>query len=261
MKRIALVLLAVSAVGTLLFASTASATHPRFAGGAVLRVPLTIAYQECTTANSNYVHGAALNFPSCNPHRQNSTWLTTGGGVSGYPSQGTGYVKLTTCPSGTTAGGGCSTPSGMSSPDVRIELSMSDIRCLVGSAGQGGCEGGQYSDYVAGVQLVLRLRITDHYNRPSGGAGTYTSTATAWDFHFPVTAGCVANPAGANALAIGSTCSVLTHFNALIPGAIHPTTRGNYEFVNGITVYDGAQDGIPGHPNATLFAREGLVVP
>ncbi len=258
MKRITL-FLAFGVLGTLLFAGSASASHVRPNAGAVFRVPIVIAYKACNPATANRTHGPALTAPSCNPAVQASNWLTSGTtDANGFAPQGVAFAKIIVCPSGTTASGNCSSPAGMSAPDVRIESNGTDVRCKVGGPSQARCEGGQYSDYTGQVEGNATIRITDHHN--SATAGGTGETATVVDLPFPVIGQCAANPAGGSTTAIGGTCSVLTSANGVVPGAVVPNKRANVQ-ISTIQIFDGGQSGVAEAPDATLFGEQGIVIP
>ena len=110
-------------------------------GAAQFRVPMVVAYNACALPG-NRTHGPALSFPSCAPPVQASDWLTVGTtDANTFAPQSNGSVAITVCPSGTTGTGACSTPVGMSAPDVRLAGSATDVRCRVGTGGaQGQCE-------------------------------------------------------------------------------------------------------------------------
>jgi hypothetical protein len=232
--------------------------YPRPSAGAQLRVPLAIANRQCGAGgnNPNRSHSGGLAFPSCNPPAQTSNYLTVGtSDANGFTSQGSGFVKMTTCANGTTTTGICSTPSGMTAPDVRLELSTTDVRC---KAGVTTCEGGALSDYTGQVQVNANLRITDKHNSSTpGGTG---DSATVQDNPYTFTAPCTANPAGGSATAIGATCSVVTRANAVNPGAVVAGKRTVWE-LGQIKVNDGGADGqVSTGPN-TLFETQGIFVP
>ena len=71
-KRMVLpVALALGALGMMVMATAASATHPRPVGASPLRASMVPAYNAC--AAPNRTHGPPLAFPSCNPPVQSST--------------------------------------------------------------------------------------------------------------------------------------------------------------------------------------------
>lgn len=259
-KRMALAL-ALGSVMALAVSSVAQATHVRPQGAAQFRVPMVIAYNACALPG-NRTHGPALSFPSCAPPVQASDWLTVGTtDANTFAPQSNGSVSITVCPAGTTGTGACSTPAGMSVPDVRLAGSATDVRCRVGlSGGQGQCEGAALSDYTGEVEANAQIRITDHHNNATpGGTG---DTATVIDVPFPVVVDCSANPAGGTATAIGGTCSVITRANAVVPGAVVPTKRANVE-IGQVFVLDGGQDGLTASTtdNQDHFGRQGIFIP
>jgi hypothetical protein len=136
-----------------------------------------------------------------------------------------------------------------------MELSTTDVRC---KAGVSSCEGGLHSDYTGELRSSLGLRITDKHNAvTSGGTG---DDATATDLTVPFTAGCAVNPAGGTPTAIGASCAALTRLNAVSPGALLASKRGNWEFKK-IEVTDGGPDGDVDTANNTVFVTQGVFIP
>src|SRR5687768_9069300 len=72
-KRIAAVL-AIAAVGMLVVASSALASHPRPKSATPAAFKLVPAFQACGAPNGT--HGAPLALPSCGPPSQSSAYLT-----------------------------------------------------------------------------------------------------------------------------------------------------------------------------------------
>src|SRR5690349_4715296 len=69
-------LAALIALGVMVIAQMAGATHPRPRGATPLRAALVPAYEKCTSPNTR--HGPPLAFPSCSPPVQTSNFLTVG---------------------------------------------------------------------------------------------------------------------------------------------------------------------------------------
>ncbi len=216
-----------------------------------------IAYRQCASANANRTHGPALIAESCNPQVQDSTTLIVGVfDANGFQPKNNGYVKLTVCPSGTTAGGNCATPSGMTSPDLRIELNTTDVRCAATNA---ACPGGFGSDYSGKLLLRLPFRITDKYN---GTLGNDPGTTVDNDFNVPVQCSITTDTT------VGASCSIVTRANAVVPGSIASGKRGNWE-LGQIEVKDAGPNGTGyescpptcGDGDERVFERQGVSIP
>jgi hypothetical protein len=59
---------------------------------------------------------------------------------------------------------------------------------------------------------------------------------------------------------IGSTCQVSTYVDAVTPGSVPESKRGNWE-VGQVQVLDGGPDGQAATPGNTLFAVQGVFIP
>jgi hypothetical protein len=230
--------------------------YPRPSAAAQLRVPLTISFRECLVASANRQHGPTIAGQSCNPAQQSSDTLYVGTfDANGFQPQNSGFVKLTVCVSGTTGTGTCSTPAGMTAPDLRIELNSTDVRCRVTS---GACPGGTGADYTGKVRLRLPLRITDKSN------GTLLNDpATTSNFDFNVAVPCTTTVS----TTIGATCGILTRANAVLGGAIPASRRGNWE-LRQIEVLDAGPNGTGydacpptcGDGDEQVFERQGVFI-
>ena len=244
-KRMALPLaLALGAVGIMVMASMASATHPRPKGATPLRVSLVPAYNACTTPNRT--HGPPLAFPSCNPPVQSSQSITVGTpDANGAPANMTGFVKLDVVV------GAVGPPD---DSDVNITANISDVRCKAGTTACGNANAADGADYTGQVQGNATIRITDHYNAVAPGGGT--DAATVVDIPFPVPAQC-ANTAST---AEGGLCTANTSANATVPGAVKDAKRANVE-VGQITITDGGPDGQNGTTPNTLAFVQGIFIP
>jgi hypothetical protein len=244
-KRMALPLaLALGAVGIMVMASMASATHPRPKGATPLRVSLVPAYNACTTPNRT--HGPPLAFPSCNPPVQSSSAITVGTpDANGAAANMTGFVKL-------------DVKVGVVGPpddsDVNITANISDVRCKAGTTACGNANAADGADYTGQVQGNATIRITDHYNAVAPGGGT--DAATVVDIPFPVPATC-ANTASTSE---GGLCTANTSANATVPGSVLDAKRANVE-VGQITITDGGPDGQNGTTPNTLAFVQGIYIP
>jgi hypothetical protein len=122
--------------------------------------------------------------------------------------------------------------------DVSIKMSLTDVR-----------KKSDLSDYTGQLQINQILRITDRNNGPS-------LSETTQDGPFPVTVPCAAT----GSTSIGSTCSVSTTANAVLPGAVVSGGRAVWE-LGQVQVYDGGSDGVASTGPNTVFARQGVFVP
>jgi hypothetical protein len=249
-KRTALPLaLALGALGAMLLASVASATHPRPISATPVTVSLVPAYNECTGAG-NRTHGPPLVFPSCNPPVQSSTRLTVGtSDANGAAPNSKGSLQVRV-----KAG----VPGPPDDSDVKLIASITDVRCKAGAFPCGPANAVSGADYTGEVSGTAQIRITDHWNAVAAGGGT--DTATVQDIPFPATATCAAT----TSTAIGGTCSVNTTANALFPPIDPPVKdgkRANIE-IQQLQIYDGGADGQAGTTgDNTLFETQGIFIP
>ncbi len=126
---------------------------------------------------------------------------------------------------------------------MEVTGSVNDVRVKSSLAPYGGS-----------LLARMQLRITDRQNGPPASPGTDAGTG---DFELGFVMPCVgvANPTD------GSTCSVNTSVDAIVPGAVTEGARAIWE-LGQIRVQDGGADGNPstGSDN-TIFLRQGLFVP
>ena len=244
-KRMVLPLaLALGAVGLMVMASMASATHPRPKGATPLRVSVVPAFNQCTTPNRT--HGPPLAFPSCNPPVQSSNSITVGTpDANGAPANSEGFVKLEVF---------VGVPGPPDDSDVFITANITDVRCKAGTTACGSGNAADGADYTGGLQGNATIRITDHFNAVAAGGGT--DPATVVDIPYPINAACAATAS----TAIGSTCSANTSANAAVPGAVKDGKRAVVE-IGQIQISDGGPDGIVGTTPNTLFAVQGIFIP
>jgi hypothetical protein len=244
-KRMVLPLaLALGAMGLMVMASMASATHPRPKGATPIVASLVPAYNAC--AAPNRTHGPPLAFPSCNPPVQSSNALTVGSpDANGAPANAVGSIRLSVL---------AGVPGAPDDSDVKITANMTDVRCKAGVAACGSANAADGADYTGEVQGTAQIRITDHFNAVAPGGGT--DPATVVDIPFPVNAPCVATAS----TSIGGTCAVNTSANSVVPGAVKDTKRANIE-VGQIQILDGGPDGVVATTPNTLFQVQGIFIP
>ena len=207
--------------------------YPRPAGASPLRVPLVIAYNQCTSPNR--VHGPPLASSSCAPPSQSSQHLTVGTpDANGRVVQSLGFARLAVFPGDPL--------TGANEADVATELSITDVRRRA-----------DLTDYAGEIQLNLLARITDRNNSVSG-PGTHAGTVV--DIPFPVTTACEVTADAS----IGSTCEAETTLNAIVPGAIREGKRSIWA-LGKVEVFDGCADGSAGTFPNNRFAAQGIFVP
>jgi hypothetical protein len=196
--------------------------YPRPRGATPVHVSLVPAYLAC--AAPNRTHGSPLAFGSCNPPAPASAQLT-----SGTPDSNGLFVNFIGSVLYSVVVG-----------DVKIKASLTDVRTKVG-----------FADYTGELQVDASVRITDRLNGPS-----QTEPATGTVTNFPVTVPCAATASGT----VGSTCSVSTTFNAVVPGAIVESQRAIWQ-LGETKVFDGGADGLASTTPNTLYADQGIFIP
>jgi hypothetical protein len=217
--------------GYQLAADFVPATYARPRGATPLRVSLVPAFAQCTSPNAS--HGAPLAFPSCKPPAQASPNLTFGTpDANGKQANSIGSVRYDVVP------GNRNTPA--DEADVLATVSLTDVRETSG-----------LGDYGGEIQAVTTLRITDRLNGPSAN-----QSATVVDIPFPVNVPCTATPA----TTIGSSCSVTTGFDAVVPGAVTEGKRSIWQ-LGQVQVFDGGPDGSTTTADNSLFAVQGVFAP
>ena len=242
-KMVLPLVLALGALGLMVMAQMASATHPRPKGATPLRVSTVPAFKACTTPNRT--HGAPLAFPSCNPPVQTSNFLTVGSpDANGAPANSVGSIRLDV-----QAG----VPGPPEDSDVLIKANISDVRCTpAGGAticnSANAADGPDYSGEVQGNAII---RISDHYNGPG-----LNEAATVQDIPFPVNATCT----NTTSTTVGGTCNANTSANAAVPGSVKDTQRAVVE-LNQLQVNDGGADGQVATADNTLFEVQGIFIP
>ncbi len=236
--------LALGALGVMLMASVANATHPRPKGASPLQASLVPAYNQCSAANRT--HGPPLAFPSCNPPVQSSNAITVGSpDANGAPANAVASIRLVVV---------IGVPGPPEDSDVKIIANSTDIRCKAGTAACGSANAADGADYTGEVQGSATIRITDHFNAVAPGGGT--DAATVVDIPFPVNAGCTATAA----TTIGSTCATNTTANAVVPGAVKDGKRAIVE-IGQLQILDGGPDGVVATTPNTLFQVQGIFIP
>ena len=196
-----------------------------------VRVPLVPAYSPC--ASPDRTHGPPLAFGSCSSPAQTSGQLTVGTiDANGAASNATGSVSF----QGRL--GDPTTPA--NEADVTLGATLTDVR-----------RRSDLTDYAGELQLRLPVRITDRLNGP-----LQNEAATGLDTELPATIPCTPTAAAG----VGSTCSLATSINALVPGAIVERKRAIWE-LGAVQVFDGGATGVAGSSGARPFQTQGIFVP
>jgi hypothetical protein len=140
--------------------------------------------------------------------------------------------------------------------DVVIVSSLGDVRCKLPVATTcGSANSSAGPDYIGSLREVSTARITDLFNSVGGGNGT--AAGTVQDILLlPLTIPCAASAS----LTAGSTCSVSTSANTLLPGSVQSGQRAVWQ-LSQVKVTDGGSDGDPATAGNTDFAREGVFAP
>ena len=213
--------------------SAAAVGYPRPRGATPLLASLVPTYTSCTAPNR--VHGPPLGSDSCNPPVQRSSHLTVGSpDANSRPANMVGSVRLSTL------NGNAGSPA--DEADVKINLSVTDVRDRTTLA-----------DYAGELRGALALRITDRLN-----GTTQNDSATGADTPFGFTAPCTPTGGAAN---IGSTCTLATSADAIMPGVVREIRRSIWQ-LDDILVFDGGTDGDADTAgDNTVFLRQGIFIP
>ncbi len=129
--------------------------------------------------------------------------------------------------------------------DVNLAVTITDVR-----------DQATLADYTGELRMQAVVRATDKQNTPHpGGPGPATVQDVTFGPSRPL------RRHGRHHWPIGSTCSLSTTVNALIPGLVVAGARSNWEF-DQVRLYDGGTDGDGDtQGDNTLFATQGLFVP
>jgi hypothetical protein len=218
------------------YAPTNAATtgYPRPKGATPTRVALVPAYKQCLAAGQNRTHGAPLSFPSCAPPVQASSYLTVGtpdapANLQAANMVGSASFIVVQGNAGTTA----------DEADVKVLLNTTDVR-----------NKSDLTDYAGQLKEVINLRITDRDSGP-------TELATVQDVPLSYVVPCTTTPSSST---VGSTCSVNTTADAVVPSTVKELRRSIWQ-LDKVNVYDGGADGQANTDPNTLFLTQGVFVP
>lgn len=226
--------------------------YPRPKSASPVQTSLVPAYIACTAANR--IHGPPLAFDSCYTPRQRSAVLTVGTpDTHALPAGMTGFVRYAV------QVGNPATEA--DEADVAISVMVKDVRCGIPTSA--ACPGGPLSDYEGRLlALAVSTRVTDRSNLPPGPNGVPGTG----DTQLKIPLDCAAT----TSTSIGSTCTVSTTADALMPGAVLEGRRAIWE-LNQVHVRDAGPNGTGfeapacppdcGDGDETLFLRQGIFVP
>jgi hypothetical protein len=206
--------------------------YARVKGATPVFASLVPAFTPC--ASPNRTHAAPLSFGSCNPPAQTSPRLTVGTpDANGAAAASNGSVALHVVgevPINTGNG---------NQADITVAISVTDVRVS-----------SDLSDYPGELRAQTGVRITDQDNG-TPGPGTVSDTS------FGTTVPCATNADPA----VGSTCSVTTSANTVVPGSVIERKRAVWQ-LGQVNVYDGGADGDGDTPgDNTLFMTQGVFAP
>jgi hypothetical protein len=212
-----------------IYSVTARPGYARPQAGVNFRVPLVIAFRECTSPNRS--HAPPLDGASCNPPTQASSNLTTGTrDANGPDPQMVGSVRYTSLPG--------DPDTAADEADVRLKLSLTDVR-----------RRSDLGDYTGEVAVLATVRITDRSN-------DFGDAATARDLTISFVGGCSVTPEPGR----GSSCTADTTLEAIVPNAVPEGKRSVWE-IGDVSVFDGGSDGQAATPGNELFADQGIFIP
>ena len=214
-------------LGVIVVAQAASASHPRPKGATPLRASLVPAYNQC--AAPNRTHGAPQPDTTVLMNAVARLWL----------ANALGFVLFRVLP-----------PS--FNGEVRVTATISDVRCLPGTAAAvcNSANAADGPDYSGQLQCDTTIRISDHFNGPNRD-----EAATVVDIPFPLNAFCV-NTADTST---GGVCTITTECQ-LPEGCSNANRRTVVEFGH-VLVRDGGPDGNIATNDNTVFMRQGIFIP
>jgi len=218
-------------------------------GATPMHLPLTIAMKACDSANFSANHDPPISLGTCTP-RPESRNLTVGDPlVNGKAANFTGYMDMKSI-----AG------------DAQMDISLEDVRCaaylsLNHKSRHGTCaESKPFADYTFELGFQVSLRITDRSS--AGAAGTLQDGVLTLpaDYPLPDQPGPITCSATASTT-VGSTCSMSTTLNAIVPGLIVAGKRASLEFL-GARVLQSGNEPLLGSPfSDSAFAVPGTFYP
>jgi len=220
--------------------SAHGAGYPRPKGATPMRMALVPVFERCDSPagggrRSNNNHGAPLNGRSCTNPELVSSQLTIGSpDANGKQANGGGTLNYIVVPD--------DAATAADEADVQVNLDMTDVRLASSLA-----------DYPGELRLDLESRFTDMANGPAGN-----EAGTVEDFFWAATVKCAATAS----TSVGSTCSLHTSVDALVPNTVKAGKRMIWEEVDHPHIWDGGDDWTAATEDDNLaFQTMGLFVP
>jgi hypothetical protein len=215
---------------------TAADAYVRPKSASPVSVSLVPAFQACTAPNRQ--HGPPLDSPSCNPPAQVSPRVTVGAPDANGPA-----ANSISSARYSVLNGNPNTPA--DEADVKIRVNATDIRAT-----------SDLSDYTGELQAQVTLRITDRNNSLLPPIFPDDQRGTLQDTPLSVTVPCVTTAS----TTIGSTCSIATTADTLVPGTAAEGDRSVWGF-DTVRLLDGGPDGDAETADNQVFATQGVFVP
>ena len=227
------------------------AGYPRPKGATPVLAALVPAYTKCTAPNRLHgppALGGGSDDASCTPPAQTSGFLTVGTpDAGGGAANSNGTVRLDAV---------IGVPGPPDDSDIRVTVSLTDVRCKAGAAPCGTANAAGGADYTGELTPNAEIRVTDTFNGIAAGGGT--ADATGQDY---LLGGTVQVPCTATAsTAIGSSCGVSTTLNAIAGGTVLDGKRAVWQ-LGQVEVLDGGSDGEASTTPNGRFAVQGIFVP
>jgi Tol biopolymer transport system component len=208
--------------------------YPRPRHTAPIRWSLVPSYAPCMSPNRQ--HGPPLSFGSCSPPQAASGVLTVGTPeFTGAPAESTGSLRMSVTP------GNPATPA--DEAQVALLMELTDVRRRA-----------DFSDYAGELRVTMAMQLTDKLS------STGLTASTAGTVQDAVDLSAVATCVPTTDTEVGSTCSLSTTADALVPGGVTEGKRAVWELKNPV-VHDGGADGDADTEPNGVFARPGIFVP
>jgi hypothetical protein len=214
---------------------------PRSKAATPLYAPLVTAYNTCSSPNR--VHASPLNFGSCTPPTRSSAVLTSGSpDANGFAANLTGAVKMVV------QNGNPGTVA--DEADVSIDINIADVR-----------NNPSGTDYTGRVLAMTSITMTD--KRADAQENPTPGTTQPFDLGIPVQ--CTAT----GVTTIGSSCTLATTVDSLVPGAVVESVRSSWE-LGQFVVKDAGPNGTGygagcpftcGDGDEGTFLRQGIFIP